>query len=702
MMQETIKIGSAEYVMETGRIARQADGSVVVKAGESVILVTAVSSRKDVKEGMNFFPLTVEYREKAAAAGKIPGGYIKREGRASDHEVLTCRIIDRSIRPLFPEDYLQDTQVIATVLSSDAEVDPDICALNGAAAALHLSDIPWAGPVIGMRVIKTPDEELIVNPARSQREGALIDIVISVGPDGMIMVEGEADEVSEEDFADVLQAAEEAAAPAIKRLDEWRGKASCEKREWTRARWDEELEKRVKEFAESRLREAVTEPVKKERYLALDNLFKEIVEHLLTEEGDAGDEKKISDIFSKMKHDMIRKMITDEGTRIDGRNAETVRPIETEVGWLPGAHGSAVFTRGETQALVSCTLGATRDEQREDTLFGEEGHRFYLHYNFPPYSVGEVRPLRGAGRREIGHGNLATRAVEKLMPGEDDFPYTVRIVSDIAESNGSSSMATVCGCSLAAMDAGVPIKKPAAGVAMGLIREGEKTVILTDILGDEDHLGDMDFKVCGTADGITAVQMDNKIGALPAEILKKALEQAREARLHILAEMAKTISKPRESLSSHAPRVAQVRIRESRIGSLIGPGGKTIQEIQAVTETDIEVTDEGVVRIYAKNESDMEEAKKRVRYLTAEPEVGKIYRGTVKSVKNFGAFVEIFADYEGLVHISELKHERVERVTDVVTEGDEIVVKVLGVDRQGKISLSRKDAMNADPSDIEN
>jgi len=697
MKQETVSLAGTEITLETGSIARQADGAVIVRQGETMILATVVGDRK-AREGIDFFPLTVDYREGKWAAGKFPGGFLKREGRTTDHEVLACRLADRSIRPLFPHGYRNETQVIVTTLSCDPEHDPSVLALLGVPLALQISDIPWNGPAAGVRVARV-DGQLLVNPKQSERARADLELVVTSGPDGMSMVEGEANEVPEAEVAQALFFAQDAVAPALELMNRWREELGREKRAFEPPPVNEELNAQLRQLAEEPLKAAVRTPVKQERKLAVDTVKEQALAELCADEPELAHEA--AGLFSDLHHDVVRKMIAREGVRIDGRPLDEVRPIDCRVGWLPRTHGSAVFTRGETQAMVITTLGTTRDRQLVETLFGEEHHAFLLHYNFPPYSVGETRPVRGPGRREIGHGNLARRALLPVLPTEADFPYAIRVVSEISESNGSSSMASVCGGCLALMDAGVPITSPVAGIAMGLIQEEGEIHVLTDILGDEDHLGDMDFKVTGTEAGVTALQMDNKVGGLDRSILDRALTQARTARLHILAEMARALSTPREELSDFAPRVMSHRINPARIRDLIGKGGKTIQELQETYKAKIDIEDDGLVRLYAADGALGSQAMARIRRLTDDPEVGKVYRGEVVSVKDFGAFVRIMDSTEGLVHVSELDNERVNHPSNVVKEGEKILVRVLGVDDRGKLKLSRRDALGVSEAEVD-
>jgi polyribonucleotide nucleotidyltransferase len=697
---KTALVGGKEISLETGKIAKQAHGSIWIRLGDSIVLVTAVSA-SEKKEGIDFFPLTVDYQEKLFAAGRVPGSFFRREGRPTEKETLTSRIVDRSCRPLFTEGYSNETQIIATVVSFDQENDTDVLALTGASAALHMSDIPFNGPIAGVRVGRL-NGEFIANPTLAQRAECDLDVIMAASRDAIVMVEGGAHEVSEAVMVDALLYGQAAVKGLLDAQDALRA-ATGEKarRKFDPPKNDVELKAKVKALTWEKVKEAYGRNEKHDRYGRLSEIKKELIAALKEEAaGDAAKlatvtlrEKEIKGYYEDVKYEYMRKMITDEGRRIGGRGMADIRKITCEVGLLPRVHGSALFTRGETQALVATTLGTAEDEQRVEMLTGMVFKKFMLHYNFPPFSVGEVKFLRSPGRREIGHGALAERALRQVMPTEDKFPYTVRIVSDIMESNGSSSMASVCGGCLSLMDAGVPIKAPVAGIAMGLIKEGEKIAILSDILGDEDHLGDMDFKVCGTAAGITSIQMDIKIGGVTREILEKALSQAAEGRKHILGEMAKSISAPRASISSYAPRITTIKIRPERIKDIIGPGGKTIKDITARTGTSINIEDDGSVSIASPNNDKVEEAIKMIRALTQEAEVGKIYMGTVRKIAEFGAFVEIFPGTDGLIHISELSDKRVKSVSDVLSEGEEVMVKVVSVDRSGKIRLSRKEAL---------
>ncbi len=696
-IKESVQIGGREFSFETGRLAKQADGAVAVRYGDSMVLVTAVSA-KEPRE-VSFLPLTVDYIEKTFAAGKIPGGYFKREGRPNEFEVLAARIIDRPCRPLFPKGYNYETQVIALVLSSDRENPTDVLALNGASAALSISDIPWDGPIAAVRVGRIGGK-FVVNPTVTEQEDSDLNIVVAASRDAIVMVEGGAlGTVDEDTMVDALMFAHEACQPILDLQDKLRAAVGRPKRAFVPPEPPADLRERIERDYLERIREAAFIPKKLERYAALAKLEDEILEALAEEYPDQG--AMISEVFHDLKAQVVRRAILDEGRRIGGRGLTDIRPVTCEVGLLPRTHGSALFTRGETQALVTTTLGTEADVQHIDALTGDVHRRFMLHYNFPPFSVGEVRFLRGASRREIGHGALARRALKAVLPSHDDFPYTIRVVSEILESNGSSSMATVCGGSLALMDAGVPVRDAVAGIAMGLVQEGDKVAVLTDILGDEDHLGDMDFKVTGTRTGITGLQMDIKIKGLTQDVLRRALYQAREARLQILDIMHKTLAAPRKELSPHAPRIITIRVKPDRVRDVIGPGGKTIKGIIDLTGVTIEVDDTGVITIASPDQEAAEKAVEIIKALTREPEIGEYYLGIVRRVTDFGAFVEILPGVDGLVHISDLDKGRVKRVEDVCKEGDEILVKVVSVDALGKIRLSRKDALGKDPAEVQ-
>jgi polyribonucleotide nucleotidyltransferase len=675
--------------IEVGRVAKQADGAAWVRYGETVVLVTAVAMR-ELKLDTDFFPLTVDYQEKTFAAGKIPGGFFKREGRPSEKEILTCRLIDRSIRPLFAEGLRCETQVIATVLSADRENDPDVVAMLGASAALHVSDIPFNGPLAGVRIGRIGGQ-WIINPTQSQLQESDTDIFLSGSKDAIVMVEGGATMVPEDEILEALFAGHEAIQPLLEIQEQLRRELGKMKRQVPLAELDSAVVRRVDELALSKLQQAIEIPEKLERYKRLAEVKNEVVAQVAGEF--PAKEKHIKGAFDELKRKCFRDLVIQRERRIDGRGLRDVRPITCEVEVLPRTHGSALFTRGETQALVVATLGTASDEQRVDALLGEHYKKFMLHYNFPPFSVGEAKFLRGPGRREIGHGNLAERALVPVLPSEESFPYTIRIVSEILESNGSTSMATVCGGSLSLMDAGVPVLAPVAGIAMGLIKEGEHVRVLSDILGDEDHLGDMDFKVAGTPEGVTSLQMDIKINGVNRDIMRQALHQAREGRLHILGIMNQTLATPRTAVSGHAPRIITLKVKPEKIREIIGPGGKVIRGIIEATGVKIDVEDDGTVTIASSDEVASRKAIEMVQRIAAEAEIGKIYKGTVRKIVEFGAFVEIFPGTDGLVHISQLAPERVRKVTDVLKEGDEVMVKVLEIDRQGKIRLSRKEAL---------
>jgi len=711
----TVDVGGRPMTIETGRMAKQATGSAVVTYGDTVVLVTCVTAK--AREGIDFLPLTVDFVEKTSAAGKIPGGFFKREGRLSDREVLVSRFIDRSVRPLFADGWREETQITATVLSADRENAPDLPAFVGASAALHLSDAPFLGPIGAVRVGRI-DGKWVVNPLKSQMEASDLDLVVAGSRNALVMVEGAARQVRE---AEILEALRFGHAELLKQLDpqdELRRLAGRPKRDPAPPPDTSALQTRVADLAGERLREAVRVKEKKARYAAIDEIEKGTVEKLAdeyrktpvaldtlaaVEERRAGLQGLVSQtrsILHDMRSQLMRERILGEETRIDGRGPADIRQIACELRVVPRVHGVALFTRGETQALVSATLGSASDTQLIDALTERYEKSFMLHYNFPPFSVGEARPLRGPGRREVGHGNLAERAIQAVLPSQEDFPYTVRVVSETLESNGSSSMATVCGATLALMDCGVPIASPVAGIAMGLIEEGDRVAILSDILGDEDHLGDMDFKVAGTREGVTAVQMDIKVRSVDWAVMERALEQARQGRLHILDRMeAETLSvlggrfSHRTELAAHAPRMAQIWIKPDRIRDIIGPGGRVIRAIQDATGVKIDVEDTGQVRIFAPDGPNLDRARAMVEELTQEAEIGRVYLGKVKRITDFGAFVEIFPGTDGMIHISHLAEGRVERVTDVVQEGDEVLAKCVDIDPSGRIRLSRKEAL---------
>ncbi len=688
------EVGGKTLSVQAGKVAKQASGSVLVGYGDTMVLVTAVSATEGKTE-LDFLPLSVEYQEKIYAAGRIPGNYFRREiGRPSEKETLTARLIDRPIRPLFPKKYNFETQVIATVLSMDQENDPDVLAMIGASAALTISDIPFAGPIASVRVGRI-NGRFVINPTLSEYEQCDINIILAGSRTGVVMVEGGGNIVSESDMLEAIFFGHREMQPLIDLQEQLREAVGAAKRPFAPPEKDDALVAKIEGDFKDNIREAVLIPEKIKRSAALRSLKNAILATL----GDAFLERKseIFEIFEDVKKKICRDLILHEQRRIDNRKFEEIRPITCEVGILPRPHGSALFTRGETQVLGVLTLGSGPDEQRVETLSGEEFRPFMLHYNFPPYSVGEVKRLGGPSRRDIGHGGLSTRAIEKVLPAKEDFDYTIRIVSEVFESNGSSSMGTVCSGTLALMDGGVPIKAPVAGIAMGLVKEGDKVVILSDILGDEDHTGDMDFKVAGTRDGITALQMDIKIHELPRDIMERALEQARTGRLYILDRMLETIHEPRQKISDYAPKVVTLEINPDKIRDVIGPGGKIIRAIQTETNTRIEIEDSGIVKIAAITKDEADAALKKVKEITQEPEIGETYEGTVVKVMDFGAFVQIFPGTDGLVHISQLAPHRVKKVTDVVKEGDTIKVKVLEVSKDGKIRLSHKATLEDNP-----
>jgi polyribonucleotide nucleotidyltransferase len=658
----------------------------MVRYGDTMVLVTAVAA-SEAKEGLDYFPLQVEYREKTSAAGKFPGGYIKREGRPTEKEILSSRLCDRPIRPLFPENFNNETQVIAMVFSYDSENDPDVLAACGASAALAISDIPFDGPMGEVRIGRI-NGELIVNPTHEQIKLGDIELVVAGTADSIMMVEGESKEVSEQELLDTLKFAQQEIKKIIDIQNQLRAEAG--KTKWVVAEKtiDANLKKDVYDLAEAKYKAIVYSILAKEERSAKNKELSESVKQALAEKYPE-QEKVIGEILHDMEKDLMRERILKEGIRLDGRNTTQVRPISIELGGLPRTHGSALFTRGETQSLTNVTLGTKDDEQTVDGLLAEYTKKFYLQYNFPPFSVGEVGRMSGVGRREIGHGNLAERSLRQVLPADDIFPYTVRIISDILESNGSSSMATVCAGSLAMMDAGVPVTKAVSGIAMGLVKEGNDYAVLSDILGNEDHLGDMDFKVAGTSDGITGFQMDIKIQGISFEIMEKALHQAKEGRMHILGKMNEAISKPNDSLSPYAPRLITMNVATDQIGLIIGPGGKTIQGMQRLFGVDINIEDDGTINIASPNKENAQQAKEYIKKLTATPEVGEVYDGVVTKIADFGAFVEILPGKEGLLHISEIDNKRVNKVSDYLKVGDKITVKLLKVEG-GKFSLSRR------------
>jgi len=677
--------------LETGRVAKQADGAVLASYGDTVVLATAVAS-ETVKSGIDFLPLTVDYQEKAYAAGKIPGGYFKREGRPSEKEVLTSRLIDRPMRPLFPEGYYFETQVIASVLSADQTGCSDVVGITAASAALTLSDIPFKGPVAGIKIGRV-NGQFVVNPDIETLETSDLNLVVAGTADAVMMVEGGGTELPESVMIDAIELAHAEIKKIVAKVLELKALAGRPKRTVKAEEIDPALADAVRQLAAGPIRNAILIPNKTARQERLDQILEDAVEKLKTDDPDRSRHIKL--VFHSLEYTEVRNMILERGVRADGRGPAAIRPVTCEVGVLPRTHGSALFTRGETQSLAVVTLGTTEDEQRIDALEGEYYRTFMLHYNFPPFSVGEARPLRSPGRREVGHGALAERALKPVIPNKETFPYTLRLVSDILESNGSSSMATVCGGTLALMDAGVPIKEPVAGIAMGLIKEGERVMVLSDILGLEDHLGDMDFKVTGTKHGVTALQMDIKIAGITPALMRQALDQARKGRLYILERMAEALAAPRSNLSPFAPRIFTLKIKQDRIRDVIGPGGKMIRSIIAECGVKINVEDTGDISIAAVDEASAKKAIEMINRLTEEVEVGRIYLGTVRKIMDFGAFVEILPGTDGLVHISQLAHHRVKTVSDEVAEGDQVMVKVLEIDKQGKIRLSRKEAMAA-------
>src|ERR1700678_2178704 len=699
IQREKLTLNGRELVLETGRIARQADGAVLATWGETTVLASVVAA-KSAKPGQDFFPLTVHYQEKAFAAGRIPGGFLKREGRLSDKETLTSRLIDRPIRPLFPDDFRCETQIIITVLSHDMETDPDILAMIAASAALTLSGVPFMGPIGGARVgfIKG---EIKVNPTVEEMKDSTLDLVVAGTADAVLMVESEAQELSEDTMLKAVMAGHAAFQPVIQAIIRLAEKAAKEPRDLT-SHDHSAVETAVMEVGEADLRAAYSITEKQQRYAALDAAKAKVFGALAPAGADpkfpAGE---VAEAFHNAQAKVVRWNILDHKRRIDGRDLTTVRPILAEVGVLPRTHGSALFTRGETQAMVVATLGTGEDEQYIDSLDGTYKERFLLHYNFPPYSVGETGRMGAPGRREIGHGKLAWRAIRPMLPTPAEFPYTIRVVSEITESNGSSSMATVCGSSLALMDAGVPLKRPTAGIAMGLILEGERFAVLSDILGDEDHLGDMDFKVAGTSEGVTSLQMDIKIAGITEEIMRQALAQARDGRLHILGEMSKALTGARSELGEFAPRIETMKIPTDKIREVIGTGGKVIREIVEKTGAKINIEDDGTVKIASSDGAKIKAAVNWIKSIASDPEVGHIYEGTVVKVMDFGAFVNFFGAKDGLVHISQLAPRRVQKTSDVVKEGDKVKVKLLGFDDRGKVRLSMKAVDQQTGEDLE-
>ena len=684
-----LDIAGRKMRLETGRMAKLADGAVLASYGDTMVLATAVSS-KILKPDTDFLPLTVNYLEKAYSAGKIPGGYFKREGAPSEKETLTSRLIDRPIRPLIPRGFSYETQVIASVLSVDQSMTSEVVGLTAASAALSISDIPFGGPLAGVKIGRV-NGQFVVNPNMQELQNSELDLVVAGTEDAILMVESGANGLSESVFLDALALAHSEIKKIVAKIVELQAMVGLTKRVVPVEPVGEELERQVRESVAGPIREAVLIANKSDRQERLDQIMADAVDKLGEE--DPVRCRQVKGVYHDVEYHEVREMILEKKIRADGRGASDIRPITCETSILPRTHGSALFTRGETQSLAVVTLGTSDDEQRIDALEGEYFRNFMLHYNFPPFSVGEARPLRSPGRREVGHGKLAERALKSVLPDKESFPYTIRIVSDILESNGSSSMATVCGSTLAMMDAGVPIKKPVAGIAMGLIKDGDRVLILSDILGLEDHLGDMDFKVTGTREGITALQMDIKIEGITIDLMRQALEQARAGRLHILEKMQESLSSPRDSLAPHAPRIYTLQIKPDKIRDVIGPGGKVIRSIIAECGVKVNVDDSGLVTIASVDEASAQQAIEMVNRLTEEAIVGKIYMGTVRKIVDFGAFVEILPNLDGLVHISQLAEHRVQSVADELTEGEQVLVKVLEIDRQGKIRLSRKEAL---------
>ena len=682
-------IGGKKFSIETGRLAKQANGSVMVRYGDTMVLVTAVAA-DSAPEGLDYFPLQVEYREKTSAAGKIPGGFIKREGRPTEKEILSARLVDRPIRPLFPDNFKNETQVIAFVFSYDGENDADVLAATGASAALSISNIPFEGPAAEVRVGRI-NGTLIANPTHQQLKESDLELVVAGTADSIMMVEGESKELSEDDVLAALKFAQEEIKKLVQLQVELANEIHRQKMEVAVPVIDENLKKDVYNLAQDKFKEIVYAVLTKEERSSRNKELAESVRTSLAEKYPE-QEKVIGEILHDMEKDLMRERILSEGIRLDGRNTTQIRPISIETEVLPRTHGSALFTRGETQSLTTVTLGTKNDEQTVEGLVEEYTKKFMLHYNFPPFSVGEVGRMMGVGRREVGHGNLAERALRMIFPDESTFPYTVRVISDILESNGSSSMATVCAGSLALMDAGVPVKKAVAGIAMGLVKEDNRYAVLSDILGNEDHLGDMDFKVAGTSDGITAFQMDIKIKGISFDIMEKALQQAKEGRMYILDIMNKALDAPRDQLSPYAPRLLTMKVETDQIGLIIGPGGKTIQGMQRLFGVDINIQDDGTVSIASPNKENAAKCKEYIKKMTATPEVGEIYDGVVTKIMDFGAFVEILPGKEGLLHISQIDNKRVAKVSDYFKEGDKVTVKLLKVEN-GKFSLSRKELL---------
>jgi len=698
-VEKSIQFGAHELKLETGEIARQADASVVVSYGDTVVMVN-VTSRREVKEGQDFFPLTVDYMEKTYAAGKIPGSFFKREGRPSEKETLTSRLIDRPLRPLFPESFYNEVQVVATVISSDPEIDSDIPAIIGASAAMSLSGIPFYGP-LGAARVGYIDGDYVLNPSKTQMETTELDLVVAATESAVMMVESEAKELSEEVMLGSVTFGHEQMQPVIKLINELAEEAGKDAWDWTAPEPNTDLIAKVAEIAEADVNAAFQIKAKGERSAKLDEIKNRVTDALITEETSTAEANEIKGEFFNLEAKVVRSQILNGEPRIDGRDTRTVRPIEVRTGVLPRTHGSALFTRGETQALVVATLGTGRDEQKIDALQGEYTDNFMLHYNFPPYATGETGRVGTPKRREIGHGRLAKRSLVAALPEKEDFDYTMRVVSEITESNGSSSMASVCGGTLALMDAGVPMKAPVAGIAMGLIKEDNRVAVLTDILGDEDHLGDMDFKVAGSVNGITALQMDIKITGITAQIMQAALSQAKEGREHILGIMQTALDSANTEMSEFAPRIISLKINPDKIRDVIGKGGATIQALTKETNTNIEIDEDGTVKIACTSGEEGDEAKRRIEELTADVEVGQIYDGPVVKVLDFGAVVSLIPGKDGLVHISQIAHERVNAVSDFVKEGDTVKVKVVEIDGKGKVRLSMKALLDQPAKDGE-
>ena len=684
-----IEFAGRPLSLETGRLAKQSHGAVLAQYGETIVLATVVSAYQG-REKVDFLPLTVDYQERTFAAGKIPGGFFKREGRPSEKEILTSRLIDRAMRPLFPKGFDQETQIIVTVLSADRDNDPDMLSLIATSTALEVSDIPHNGPVAAVRMGRVGGR-LIVNPRLGEMEASDLSMVVAAKPDSIVMLEGGAQIVEEESVLEALFNAHEEMRPVFELQEELRRLAGRPKRQFKPKQYDQALLSAVRERMAEELEEALKIAGKKERNSAIYSLSDRVADELASRFPERTNE--LAEATEKVLRDRVRRVILEQDRRIDDRSSTEIRPLSAQVQVLPRTHGSALFTRGETQVLATVTLGTSSDEQKIDALLGERFKKFMLHYNFPPFSTGEVKSLRGPSRREIGHGALAERALAPVLPPEESFPYTIRVVSEVLESNGSSSMATVCGGSLALFDAGVPVKAAVAGIAMGLVKEGEQVRVLTDILGDEDHLGDMDFKVAGTSQSVTAIQMDNKVGGITREVMRQALHQARDARLFVLSVMERAMERPRKEVSSYAPRMVTMHIKPDKIRDVIGPGGKVIRGLVEETGCKIDIQDDGTVLIASVDGSAMEKAVAAIEAITAQPEVGRIYRGKVRKIVDFGAFVEILPGTDGLLHISQISKDRVRRVEDELNEGDEVMVKVLDVDRNGKIRLSMREAL---------